>query len=234
LSAQSSQINPHPGLWRIPTRPGSGFDIELTSNNDLFMIWYTYTEQGDSRWYLASGDFNDATWTEDVREFNWDGSQTTSTQVGNVTINFQDNNHATISWSLNGNQGTEPIEFFQFENSAQQQAGTWYQPTLSGYGLTHVQQGSIQVNVLYFYDSTGNPVWTVGSSGVFATTVAMDIFSGACPACPFRPSQAFPAGNVSTVFQNELNGILSTNINLPAPYNGQWLIDNAVINNLSE
>ena len=226
-------LNPVEGLWWNPLRPGGGFDIELTGNNDLIMIWYTYNEQTRARWYLASGAFLGNIWTADLFQFSWDGSQAIPNQTGVVTLVFQDQTHATLNWQLKNNQGAETIELFQFGTN-KFLAGTWYEPALSGYGLTQTEQNSTQVKVLYFYDSAGNPVWVLGTANRTDLNVPMAVYSGACPACLFTVSQALPAGTVNTVFNNELEGQLSTSILLPAPYSGQWLIDNVTIRNLSE
>ena len=56
-----------------PQKPGSGFDIGITSNDNLYMVWYTYTPEGTPIWYLASGPLttdiiNGNSWNADLFE----------------------------------------------------------------------------------------------------------------------------------------------------------------------
>jgi hypothetical protein len=216
------------GFWWIPSKPGSGFDIGINSDNNLYMIWYTYTLNGRPIWYLASAPLNGNDWRADLYEFTWDGNTTISNRVGDARLIFQDVSHATLSWTLNTGNGSTNIEYFVFDQGSNVSAGTWFDPGQPGYGLTQVNQGTTQVKVLYFYDQAGNPVWVLGSGAATAQTTNMDSFTGTCPVCPHESSVASPAGTVQT------SGVLSTEINLLSPLSGAWQIFDATISNLSE
>lgn len=222
------------GLWLIPDKPGSGFDIQVTSNNDLFMTWYTYTLNETPIWYLASGPLNGNTWHADIFEYTWDGSTAIPSRSGNARLTFQDTTHASLTWTLNTGNGTADIEYFTFAQGDTTSSGTWYEPARPGYGLTHIQQGATQVNVLYFYDQAGNPRWVLGSAPATASTTSMDSYRGTCPVCPFERSIASSSGTVTASFTNQLRGTLSTDIVLPSPLLGSWRIFDATIANLSE
>ncbi len=250
ISSAPNQPIAKEGLWWIPSKPGSGFDIGITSNNDLYMVWYTYTLEGLPHWYLASGPLNGSNWNADVFEYTWDGNTATPNNVGNVTLNFQDDTHATLSWILNTGNGSENIEYFVFGQDSTNTSGTWFEKARPGYGLTRGNQGSTQVFVLYFYDQAGNPRWALGSttssrilsapstqtvsSTSTGTHTTMEIYSGSCPTCPYESSVATPAGSVTASFSNELSGNLTTDILLPSPLSGTWQIFGAEISNLSE
>ncbi len=227
------------GLWWIPTKPGSGFDIGITSNNDLYMVWYTYTPEGTPIWYLASGPLtrdlvNGNSWNADIFEYTWNGTTAIPNHAGNATLNFQDNSHATFSWTLNTGNGSTDIEYFVFEQGGTNSSSTWFDQAQPGYGFTQVRQGSTNVNVLYFYDEAGNPRWALGSDTSSETQTAMDVFSGSCPICPFEDSVASSAGILTVSFIDQLNGHLTTDILLPVPLSGSWQIFSAPISNLSE
>jgi hypothetical protein len=222
------------GLWWIPDKPGSGFDIGINSNNDLYMVWYTYTPKGRSIWYLASGALNGNNWNADVVEYTWDGSTAIPRRVGDATLNFQNDNHATLNWTLNTGNGSTEIEYFVFDSGSDVSAGTWFEAAKPGYGLTQVNQGATQVKVLYFYGQAGNPRWVLGSGTSSAVTTAMDTFNGTCPVCPYQASVASAAGTVTTTFADQTSGTLSTDIVLPSPLFGSWQIFDALISNLSE
>ena len=227
------------GLWWIPIKPGSGFDIGITSNDNLYMVWYTYTPEGTPIWYLASGPLttdiiNGNSWNADLFEYTWNGTTATPNPVGNATLKFQDNAHATFSWTLNNESDSTDIEYFVFDQGGVSSSSTWFDQTQPGYGLTQVKQGSTIVNVLYFYDQAGNPRWALGSGASSETLTAMNVFSGSCPNCPFENSVASSAGTVTTSLVDGLNGHLTTDILLPSPLSGSWQIFNAPISNLSK
>ncbi|MEE9423443.1 MAG: M4 family metallopeptidase [Methylococcales bacterium] len=232
--APSQQTIANEGLWWIPSKPGSGFDIGITSSNDLYMVWYSYTLEGTPIWYLASGPLNGSSWNADVIEYTWDGTTAIPNSVGTATLNFQDNTHASLSWTLNTGNGSADIEYFVFDPGSINSSGTWFDQSQPGYGLTHVNQGSTSVNVLYFYDQAGNPRWALGSGASSQTLTTMNTFSGTCPVCPFESSVATAAGTVTASFTDQLNGTLSTDILLPSPLSGSWQIFGASISNLSE
>ncbi len=231
-----NSINPvNEGLWWIPLKPGNGFDIGINSNNDLYMIWYTYTLDGIPIWYLASAPLNGGDWNADVLEFNRDANNTvTSKRVGKAQLSFQDATHATLNWTLDTGNGSAEIEHFEFALGFNGSVGTWFDAEQPGYGLTQVNQGRSQVKVLYFYDQAGNPVWALGSGSSTEAMTAMVTYTGTCPACPFADSVATTAGTVTTSFPDQLSGVLSTTINLLPPLSGSWLISNTTISNLSE
>jgi hypothetical protein len=231
-----NSINPvNEGLWWIPSKPGSGFDIGINSNNDLYMIWYTYTLDGLPIWYLASAPLNGSDWNADVLEFNRDANNiVTSKRVGDVQLSFQDSTHASLNWTLDTGNGSAEIEHLEFALGFNGSAGTWFDAAQPGYGLTQVNQGTSQVKVLYFYDEAGNPTWALGSGASTEAMTAMDTYTGTCPACPFAGSVATAAGTVTTSYSGQLSGVLSTNINLLSPLLGSWQIFEATISNLSE
>jgi hypothetical protein len=233
FTLQSQQPVASQGLWWTPSRPGSGFDIGINSNNDLYMIWYTYTNDDQPIWYLASGPLNGTDWNADLFEFAWDGTNTSSKTVGTAQLSFQDAAHATLDWTLNTGSGSIAIEHFVFDTGSNVSAGTWFETTWPGYGLTQVNQGDTQVSVLYFYDQAGQPVWTLGSGDLTTATIAMSSFTGSGPACQFEHSVASSAGTVTASFSSQTSGMLSTDINLSTPLSGTWKINDATITNLA-
>jgi hypothetical protein len=198
------------------------------------MIWYTYTLDGQPLWYLASGPLNGSSWSADIFEFTWDGSTAISNRAGKAELNFQDNTHATLNWTLNTGNGSTDLEYFVFGQGDTNTSGTWFDKAQPGYGLTQVNQGSSQVKVLYFYDQAGNPRWVLGSGASSQTKTTMNSFSGSCPVCVYESSVPSAAGTVTASYSDQQNGKLSTDIFLPSPLLGSWQIFGAEISNLSE
>lgn len=234
FSTSSQQKLANKGLWWNPSKPGSGFAIDINSNNDLTMIWYTYTFDGYPIWHLASAPISSNNWQADLFEFSWNGDIANSNQVGSVKISFHDSTHATLTWTLNTNNGSENMEFYAFNQDSKTSIGTWYDASQPGFGLTQVNQGSTQVRIFYFYDQSGNPTWVMGSNLSSMVTTEMDTYTGSCPACLFKNPVATPAGTVTAKFSDPGNETLSTDINLSLPLSGSWQMIDAKISNLSE
>ena len=62
---------PSTGLWYNPERPGHGFDLHQ-AGDQLFMVWYTFDENGVPVWYTAQGSFATSVWSADLLRFTWD------------------------------------------------------------------------------------------------------------------------------------------------------------------
>ncbi|MCK5872948.1 MAG: hypothetical protein KAG26_08980 [Methylococcales bacterium] len=233
----SLTVVPKEGLWWNPVRSGHGMDIEVT-NGQLFVVWYTYNDDNSPVWYLAQGAFNSYQWSAGMDAFRWnpDSRTATPTRVGKLSINFLDPRHGLFSWVLNGKTGSEIIEYFVVDHAppAFDVTGTWYEPALSGYGLTVSTQAEIELAVLYFYDQSGAPRWALGNNGGSgASTYTLSAYTGFCPGCPWASIRSVPAGTVTTEFTDARSGFLSTDINLSAPLTGGWNVLDASISNLS-
>ena len=236
-ASPSLTVSPAEGLWWNPVRPGHGMDIEVTDGK-LFVLWYTYNDDNSPVWYLAQGAFPSSQWSADMDLFHWDASSQTATpaQVGTLSINFLDQRHGLFSWVLNGQSGSEIIEYFVVDHAppALNATGTWYEPALSGYGLTVSTQANVESSVLYFYDQSGAPRWALGNDGGSgAGAYTLSAYTGFCPLCPLVATTSVPVGTVNTQFTNSRSGFLNTNITLAAPLTGDWNVQGADISNLS-
>ncbi|MCH9697215.1 MAG: FG-GAP repeat protein, partial [Gammaproteobacteria bacterium] len=232
-----TNVTPSNGLWWNPQQPGHGLDIKLAGDN-LLAIWYTYRQDGTPVWYLASGPYQNTQpdWPANLDLYHWDAQQASARSAGTIRLTFTDSSHAQLSWTINGDSGTQPIESYHASNqfSASDISGTWYEQQKPGYGLTGSIQGNTEIAVLYFYDSAGNPAWVLGSNdNPQADSIPVDAYQGACPGCPFTASTANPAGTLSTQYSSPASGRLSTNIQLPPPLSGSWIINDVAITNLA-
>jgi hypothetical protein len=118
--AATSYYTNYSGNWWNSSENGSGFSILQGASNQLFVIWYTYTQAGDPVWLVASG----GTWSTDGQTFTgtvyqpkgtwygkpWDPSQFHGgNPVGTFTVTFATSNSATFNYSVNGSTGTKAI-----------------------------------------------------------------------------------------------------------------------------
>ena len=228
---------PDNGLWWNPQRSGHGLDIQLIGNN-LLVIWYTYRDDGSPVWYLASAPFSDSdrNWSADLGLYHWDGAKANYTNTGTVQITFSDEAHAELSWTINGQSGSESIVPFitSSQPSANDFNGIWYEPDKPGYGFSVSIQRNNEISIVYFYDSNGAPVWALGShNNPQIHTYAVNTYRGSCPTCAYTPPVSTLAGTITTQYSSPASGRLSTDISLETPLAGDWIVNDVAIDNLA-
>ncbi len=232
-----STLIPDSGLWWNPQRSGHGLDIQLIGDN-LLVLWYTYRDDGSPVWYLASAPFSGSSrnWSADLGLYHWDGEKASHTSTDTLQITFSDESHGDLSWTIDGQSGTQSIVPFitSSQPSANDFNGTWYEPDKPGYGLTASIQGNNEISVVYFYDNNGAPVWVLGSySDPQLHTYAVNTYRGSCPSCPYTPPVSTQAGTIATQFSSPASGRLSTDIELQTPLAGDWIVNDVAIDNLA-
>jgi hypothetical protein len=204
-------FQPQTGLWWNPKRSGHGMDIH-TSGSRLFMVWYTYDNNGLPVWYLASGEFAGKAWSAPLYRFVYDKASNTTTPilVGSVTLGFFDRQVATISWDINGSTGFEPIETFLVGKRPvfSPLTGMYFDPNDPGWGITVNVQDNTMVVVSYIYDEDGQGRWVLGSKSDVVVdepgSIAVDMlfFSNG-----FEPNELAselinqPMGSVEVIFE---------------------------------
>lgn len=170
---------PQTGLYWNPKRSGHGFDINLSGSN-MYLVWYTYNKEGLGTWYLASNQFQGKEWSANLDRFTYDKAtnSTTPNSVGTIKLSFFDEKRAMLSWDIEGNTGSEPIELFvqSAEQPDNDLSGTYFDPSDPGWGLTVSSQGQAVVVVAYIYRQNGEPGWVLGSIAD-AQTNTQDSFS---------------------------------------------------------
>lgn len=217
------------GMWWNPGRPGHGIDLHLAGDT-LFLVWYTYTDEGLPVWYLAAAPWEGETWTATLDQYTWSpvSKSAQPAPAGSVTLRFSDTTHASFEWSLGAEQGAEPFELFQIAGAIapEDHTGHWWVPQEPGYGLTLNNQGSFEFAVLYFYDQSGFARWALGDNGgEMSETLELRSYISACPSCADLATSSALAGTIDRRFSSETRGRLSIDINLPPPLAGQWQVD---------
>lgn len=104
-------------MWWNPSENGAGLSIIHHGSNQLFIIWYTYTDGGEPLWLVWPG----GTWT-DNRTFTgslyrtrgtpfhrpWDPAQfSIAATVGSATIRFDQPDTATLTYTTSSGSGTK-------------------------------------------------------------------------------------------------------------------------------
>lgn len=237
-------IRPNGGLWANQQTNGRGFDIQVF-NQRLTAIWYTYDEQGLPLWYLSAGDLNGFDYQAALQQtrLNTDGSLEITT-VGNLSLNFESERIAQLSWTIDDASGSETLQWLEFdvEPADNNFTGIWGREDGPGWGVTLVTQGNRTVSLAFIYDQVGQPRWTISdpvsnnaSSGNTTLNFPMNaVFSDTlCPVCSgVSEFETFSAGTISLSVPE--NADWSSDIVFPQPAIGLWELDQTPIIRFSE
>ncbi|TDR17417.1 YVTN family beta-propeller protein [Marinicella litoralis] len=232
----STEIKPRAGLWYNPDRNGHGFDLQRAGDN-IFIIWYTYNDDGSPTWYIASGVYT-PNWQANLIRVTWDANSRTPTSedVGIATLDFTDAKHANFSWEINGRASAEPFQYLDFAagNTINQQTGSYYDPNDSGWGVSVITQGPVAVAIMFYYDENGQPIWALGTGANLANTrIDMSANTGFCPDCDFAPTndQVF-VGTIELNYSSSRN--IDFDVNLQYPLNSiNWNLNGVNLTPLS-
>ena len=175
------------GWWYNTGLDGTGVSIEVR-NGILFLAWYTYDGAGNPIWHISGGLMSST--------FQYDGTLTwisgwplgapyvppqPAVSVGTVSITFQSNDSATLTWNLTGeSQGSMEIVKFLPDLLARQGAPAglqdardingwwWFGPELNGMGVFVEARGGIIFIAWYQYREDSSPRWW-SMGGSFST-----------------------------------------------------------------
>ena len=221
---QAQTVEPEPGMWYNPERSGHGFDLNFYEQNTLAVVWYTYDKQGYPIWYQGAATFDDNNWETDLYQYHWDGSAATPTVVGTIRLEFQDDRHATLVWTIDYGSGpetgSEAVELLVAETElpSENYSGHWFDPQEPGWGMTVGDQGNIEFVVLYFYDDAGNPTWALGAGELPASkalfTLDMLSYRGFCPGCTASTPTTEVIGSLTRDFTSETEGTTTFSMQL--------------------
>ncbi len=232
----STAVKPLAGLWYNPSRSGHGLDLQHAGEN-MFVIWYTYNDDGTPTWYIASGAYS-TNWQANLIRVTWDSISRTavSETVGFAQLDFTDGKHATFSWEVDGRPSSEPFQYYDFAggDTINQQTGSYYDANDSGWGVSVITQGSVAVSIIFYYDENGEPIWALGV-GNNQTTTNIDMYAntGFCPDCDFGPTndQVF-VGTMNLIYSAERN--IDFDVNLSLPINSiNWNLNDVNLSPLS-
>lgn len=204
------------GTWWNPARSGNGFEI-FSAGDQVSVGWYTFEESGRAIWYTAQGALDTmGTQSWPLLQHRWvNGRRGEHSVVGSLRLTLRHAEAADVAWEIRGQRGTWPIQPFIVSGVINEidHGGTWFDPANGGWGLTLTEQGNIFGGGLFTYDASGEPTWAAGFSRG-AHTVEYFVFSGACPACPYRAPTSRSVGNLSFEFRTEVEATVRSNLSL--------------------
>ena len=222
------------GLWWNAAESGWGIDF-TQRRNIVFAAWYTYDTSGNPKWYVASScamasdNATSGTCNGTLYEVNgpaffgtaFDPSKVNVSNAGSLTVNFQDANNASLTYTLGTQTRTVAITRQPISGGSLpgiDYTDLWYNAAESGWGLALAQQGSVMFLAWYVYDAGGKPMWYVASNcAVSGTSCSGALYRTSGPpfGSTFDPHavQVTQAGTVSISFSDPNNGVLSFTVN---------------------
>lgn len=243
------------GPWFDRARNGHGIDIQRSGDTFLINL-YTFDQGGEPEWFAAQGAVVADGFTQPLLRFVNDGdSQRPAARaqtVGSLQLRFDvpasapacadgtdrsgAGTLAELSFSIGAEQHRWCVEPLLPANAAAERSmdGTWWGgPEDSGWGLTTYflpQPGAlVSANLLYFYDASGMPRWSIAQTvdDDFALATRWVSYRGYCRSCPTVPLAARDGGpltlSLSTPLLAEgLDNRLSMNAVYAGPSGGAW------------
>lgn len=246
-----------PGQYFDPGRNGHGIDLQRVADVWI-LILYTYEDNGDPTWYLATATANDEGIIEgDFLQFSYDAGrfppQQVDATVGQFSLDFSvDCNEgasalsASFAWLINGESAEwcmQPLldESHEFQPDL---TGTWYAGEDDpGWGLSLDLAGdgepTAEFGVLFYYDSNGFPRWAAGVADEpgLESTLTMLTFRGYCRLCERLGFETEVAGSIS--YRVEIvKGVAEGHIDIDVDYapdpGGGWHRANSPFRPLSD
>lgn len=234
LDAPGPSIQIQRGMWFNPARPGHGIDLNRSGDN-LFVVWFTYLEDGSPAWYLASGPYQGDFWSAPLTRYVWNGASARPTEVGSVSLTFTAPDAAIFNWRLYGESGSEPFRPCEGAPTCipgglatpMNVSGHWYPPMEPGWGDTVVRAGDIELDTVYLYDAHGNPRWLQAVNDSRDQTAQGELltFRGFCPVCEWVQPVTSHAGAITTSFSDLTHGHFSVDATFPEDWAGEWRRD---------
>ena len=213
---------PQTGWWWNPAQSGRGFTIEVSGNN-MFMAGYLYANDGRATWLVSGGPMTSPN-LYSGKLLSFGGGQTlsgpfksntlTNGNVGNITLQFSDATHGTLTWP----GGAIPIERFIFSSgtpSFQPETGWWWNEAESGRGFAIEIQGNRLFMGGYMYDDSGNPIWYVTEGAMASSTPYQNAWlqfaNGQTLTGPFKANQLINgnAGSITLQFSSTTTATLT-------------------------
>ncbi|MFA5684152.1 MAG: S8 family serine peptidase [Lysobacteraceae bacterium] len=247
LEYAAARVEPRPGAYFNPGSDGSGLFL-FAVGEAWGLAWYTYLQDGSPTWYLGVNvrpGAQQGLWQVDLARYRWSQGRAVATVVGEALLRLDDPQHFRFNWSLDGETGSEPMQWIG-ENACPQQggqalplSGLWYSPQQPGFGYSVIAGASAESIGAYFYDGRGIARWVLGSVAFNGTTerdIALDWRNGSCPLCAYAaPVVSAGAGQLVRRYDSAASGHVLSDIRgpgaqtLPTPTTPQWLIDLPVV-----
>lgn len=221
----------HGGLWTpaIRTDLHQGYDYNTTGLARA-LLWYSYDEDGQPEWYLASGpEPSGNTWVAELRRFTNDGVEQHYVHAGYVSVTTVGEEDEIFSFLLFGKNGSDRMQPSSapvcplIDNVERSYTGIWSRPAAGVGGASTLVNGVSQAYVHYIYDSQGDPRWLIASPDPQSPTtedMPLNQYRGYCAVCSDTGVTSGTVGTFNRVFSDESNVTWTLNYMLSSPLSG--------------
>ncbi len=204
---ENKVLRPNAGNWYNPNNDGRGFNIGIFGNR-IVVLWYTYDEQGLPIWYYSADFLNGTSYDTDLLKITQLADGTVSADnLGRITIDFDNEREASMTWQLGSDSGGEDIQWLAFsvDPEAEDYTGMWSRPDTPGWGMAVITNGQKTITIPFIYDGAGEPRWVISDVQDGLQPFDFNVFTvfsdTLCPTC---------SGPAST--RAELSGTMSLNL----------------------
>ncbi|HET6602788.1 MAG TPA: S8 family serine peptidase [Xanthomonadaceae bacterium] len=227
------------GAWYNPARGGAGTFL-YQAGNTWALLWYTYLQDGTPTWYLGAAPkpgASQGTWVVPLERYSWNGSAQDGTRVGEAVLSLVDSTNFQLSFNLDGEGGSERHVFIDagpcpLEGGVRRSlTGSWYAPSLSGYGYSINAHEGLETNAAYLYDGSGIARWAFGFVDPYGSDSVpmLQYKAGACPLCPYVAATTTEVGSYVRGYDTDVSGSAALDIDFVAPLSGSWHHSAAIV-----
>jgi hypothetical protein len=195
-------------------RDGHGIFVDFAGpagNPDQWVtVWYTYLEDGTPTWYYsqaaAPAAGGSGLWSAPLFRVGWNGSATTSTEIGQMLVTPTSPTSMLFSYNIDGDSGSEKMVRLgggsgcpTSQGAPLDASGHWFSPSLSGFGYSAQYEPTQEVYAAYFYDNAGVARWLIGAKpwNESITQVNLEQLRGSCPTCGFAATSSTLTGTLT-------------------------------------
>jgi hypothetical protein len=231
MSFSGTPVPLRAGLWQASSRENlsQGFDYSQSGDYRAF-LWYTYDEEGNPAWYVASGlEPAGNVWVAELLRVTNDGSMQQESPVGHVSVTLLAEEDSIFSFVLFGKSGSDrerpslPPGCPEVNGTETSFNGAWSRAAVGVGGATVVVNAASQAFVHYIFDDQGRPVWLIGtpepqSPDERESTLLQ--FEGDCAVCSENPVTAESVGLFTRDFSTDSEMSWNLNYVLNPPLSG--------------
>ncbi|MCX7557510.1 hypothetical protein OS187_11915 [Xanthomonadaceae bacterium JHOS43] len=229
--AQVVEIDAIQGNYHNPFRPGNSFNSYPFGGT-----WYTGSADHAPFWYQTSGSYIDHLLDAPLQRVTRVATPSSvgarSEQVGQVRVARIDGTRAMLAWQFNdGRAGAELMQLThtEHERAEPDYTGRWIAFGEPDWGVevesVVIDQRRFDNVLAYLFDAQGNPRWVISEGAINDGMLDLASYRTHCPGCPAYANwetRTRSAGQFILEFDDADNATLSTDIDLPAPLQGQW------------
>lgn len=198
----------HSGNWYDSDQSGHGFMIEILSEQEALVYWFTYDNDGNPLWLFNVGEIEGNLIKVDLLEPsgprfppNFDPDQLQLEPWGTLNIALDGCSTGAAVWNVDDgsllSNGQMPLERLtavhgtdceapiaeppaRAPSDAAAYSGAWYDPAQSGHGFLVQMLSDSEALVFWFtFDTAGNPVWLHNVGSVEDARITVDLLHAA-------------------------------------------------------